>query len=141
MAENIPNLPTGAVPPKPAEPAKVKPKKETVRISLPPKPTAAPTVRIPVPAMPSAAVAAAAAPTSAAAPAQTPAPAPATATGAPAPRPAPASPTLTSAPRPAAAPARPAAAGSGLLENILAVTAAVLGLVALAGVFLLMNKF
>jgi hypothetical protein len=48
---------------------------------------------------------------------------------------------LTSAPRPAAAPARPAAAGSGLLENILAVTAAVLGLVALAGVFLLMNKF
>ena len=136
MAENMPNLPTGAVPPKPAEPAKVQPKKETVRISLPPKPTAAPTVRIPVPSMPSAAVASAAAP---AAPALT--PAPAAPVGAPAPRPAPTSPTLTSAPRPAAAPARPAPAGVGLLESVLAVTAAVLGVVALAGVFLLLNKF
>ena len=138
MAENMPNLPTGAVPPKPAEPAKVQPKKETVRISLPPKPTAAPTVRIPVPSMPSAAVASAAAP---AAPAQTPAPAAPAGAPAPAPRPAPTSPTLTSAPRPAAAPARLASAGVGLLESVLAVTAAVLGVVALAGVFLLLNKF
>jgi hypothetical protein len=48
---------------------------------------------------------------------------------------------LTSAPRPAAAPARLASAGVGLLESVLAVTAAVLGVVALAGVFLLLNKF
>ena len=50
MAENIPNMPGGAVPPKPGEAAKVQPKKETVRINLPPKPTAAPTVRLPTPA-------------------------------------------------------------------------------------------
>ena len=49
MAENIPNLPSGAVPPKPGDAAKVQPKKETVRINLPPKPTAAPTVRLPTP--------------------------------------------------------------------------------------------
>jgi hypothetical protein len=49
MAENIPT-PSGAVPPKPTEAAKVQPKKETVRINLPPKPTAAPTIKIPAPA-------------------------------------------------------------------------------------------
>lgn len=46
MAE-IPNLPSGAVPPKPAEAVKVQPKKETVRINLPPKPTASPTIKLP----------------------------------------------------------------------------------------------
>jgi hypothetical protein len=46
MADNIPNLPGGALPPRPAE-AKVQPKKETVRINLPPKPTAAPTIKLP----------------------------------------------------------------------------------------------
>ena len=46
MAENL-NLPSGAVPPKPAEAAKVQPKKETVRINLPPKPTASPTIKLP----------------------------------------------------------------------------------------------
>ncbi|HEY9508779.1 MAG TPA: hypothetical protein VIV82_02860, partial [Verrucomicrobiae bacterium] len=46
MAENIPNIPTGAVPPK-KETGKVQPKKETVRINLPPKPTAAPTIKLP----------------------------------------------------------------------------------------------
>jgi len=46
MPENIPSLP-GALPPKPAESAKVQPKKETVRINLPPKPTAAPTIKLP----------------------------------------------------------------------------------------------
>jgi len=46
MAENV-NLPSGAVPPKPAEAAKVQPKKETVRINLPPKPTASPTIKLP----------------------------------------------------------------------------------------------
>src|SRR5213078_382444 len=50
MADNIPNPPSGAVPPKPAEAAKVQPKTETVRINLPPKPTAAPTIKIPAPA-------------------------------------------------------------------------------------------
>ncbi len=34
MAENIPNIPGGAVPPK-KETGKVQPKKETVRINLP----------------------------------------------------------------------------------------------------------
>jgi len=39
-------VPTGAVPPK-KETGKVQPKKETVRINLPPKPTAAPTIKLP----------------------------------------------------------------------------------------------
>lgn len=47
MAENIPSLPGGAVPPKPPEASKVQPKKETVRINLPPKPSAAPTIKLP----------------------------------------------------------------------------------------------
>ena len=46
MAENIPNIPTGAMPPK-KETGKVQPKKETVRINLPPKPSAAPTIKLP----------------------------------------------------------------------------------------------
>ena len=51
MADNPPNVPSGVppapVPPKPAEASKVQPKKETVRISLPPKPTASPTIKLP----------------------------------------------------------------------------------------------
>jgi hypothetical protein len=62
MAENTPNTPTGAVPPKPAEAAKVQPKKETVRINLPPKPTASPTIKIPAPSAIAAATPAQAAP-------------------------------------------------------------------------------
>ncbi len=46
MAENIPNTPAGAMPPK-KETGKVQPKKETVRINLPPKPSAAPTIKLP----------------------------------------------------------------------------------------------
>jgi len=46
MADNIPSLPGGAVPPKP-ETSKIQPKKETVRINLPPKPSAAPTIKLP----------------------------------------------------------------------------------------------
>jgi hypothetical protein len=46
MADNIPNLPSGALPPKP-ETSKIQPKKETVRINLPPKPSAAPTIKLP----------------------------------------------------------------------------------------------
>ena len=45
MADNTPEN-TGA----PSDASKVQPKKETVRINLPPKPTAAPTVKIPAPA-------------------------------------------------------------------------------------------
>jgi hypothetical protein len=37
MADNIPSMPSGAMPPK----------KETVRINLPPKPSAAPTIKMP----------------------------------------------------------------------------------------------
>jgi hypothetical protein len=47
MADNNPSLPGGAVPPKPPEGSKVQPKKETVRINLPPKPSAAPTIKLP----------------------------------------------------------------------------------------------
>src|SRR5438270_6930303 len=46
MAENIPPGPGGAIPPK-KETGKVQPKKETVRINLPPKPSAAPTIKLP----------------------------------------------------------------------------------------------
>ena len=46
MSENFPNK-LGALPPKPAENVKVQPKKETVRINLPPKPTASPTIKLP----------------------------------------------------------------------------------------------
>src|SRR5271154_5621736 len=47
MADNNPSMPGGAVPPKPPEGSKVQPKKETVRINLPPKPSAAPTIKLP----------------------------------------------------------------------------------------------
>ena len=46
MADNIPSGPAGAIPPK-KETGKVQPKKETVRINLPPKPSAAPTIKLP----------------------------------------------------------------------------------------------
>jgi hypothetical protein len=48
MAETNSNA-SGAVPPKPPEAAKVQPKKETVRINLPPKPAAVPSIKIPAP--------------------------------------------------------------------------------------------
>lgn len=47
MADNNPSMPGGALPPKPPEGSKVQPKKETVRINLPPKPSAAPTIKLP----------------------------------------------------------------------------------------------
>jgi len=70
MADNSPTVPGGAMPPKPVESAKVQPKKETVRINLPPKPTSAPTIKLPTlaPGAPSSAsTAAAPAPSTAAA--------------------------------------------------------------------------
>lgn len=42
-----PGAPMGAMPPVKKETGKVQPKKETVRINLPPKPTAAPTIKLP----------------------------------------------------------------------------------------------
>lgn len=78
MADMNPSLPGGALPPKPGEPSKVQPKKETVRINLPPKPSAAPTIKLPTlppggpsagsPGMPPTPPPAAAAPVAAAAP-------------------------------------------------------------------------
>jgi hypothetical protein len=118
MADNIPSIP-GGVPPKP-EQSKVQPKKETVRINLPPKPSAAPTIKLPTlpPGGPTAAPGA---------PTFTP-PAP----SAPAPRPATAAP-VSAIPQPRAqqrpAPV-PVAAVSGL-DKALAIVAAV---AALAGV-------
>ncbi len=128
MAENLPNLPTGAAPPKPAEAAKVQPKKETVRINLPPKPTAAPTIKLPSPPP--------------AAAAQT--PAPPVPTGAPAATPvaaaAPAAPRAVSpaAPR-AAAPPRPVVAGVSTMDNALGIVAAIAGVVGLVSVLLLLR--
>jgi hypothetical protein len=127
MAENIPNIPGGAVPPK-KETGKVQPKKETVRINLPPKPSAAPTIKLPTlpPGGPTAAPSAPAPALGTAAPAHTPS-APrigAAAPAVPASRPAPV------APRPAA----PVAVGPtvGTLDTVLAIAAAVVGLIAIA---------
>ncbi len=128
MSENPPSSP---VPPTPGEAAKVQPKKETVRIALPPKPTASPTVRLPSPS-PSAA-----APVGAtAAPKASPSvPAP------PAASPAPARPVTGGAP--AAAMQRPMPSpishGSGIsgLDKGLAVAAAVCGLAFLIHVVLI----
>ncbi len=158
MAENTPNIPAGTpaaatppappAPPKPGESGKIQPKKETVRINLPPKPTAAPTIKIPAPAAISAAAPAAAA---AAAPAKSAAPPPPTppaggskntvagAAGAP--------PAAGKAPAPAAAapapaPARPAqvaytAGGLDMVDKVLAIAAAVVALAVLVRVFML----
>jgi hypothetical protein len=122
MAENIPNIPIGAVPPK-KETGKVQPKKETVRINLPPKPSAAPTIKLPTLPPGGPAVPAAAAPAPAAAPAAAP-----RATAAP-----------VAAARPMAAPAAAAPARSAPVQvvsqsspadTILAIAAAILGLAA-----------
>jgi hypothetical protein len=123
MAENIPTIPSGAVPPK-KETGKVQPKKETVRINLPPKPSAAPTIKLPTlpPGGPTGGSAPAPAP-SAAAPAHPPSAPRATAAAPAAPR------SAAPAPRPAQAPvaARPTVS---TLDTILAIAAAVVGLAA-----------
>ena len=90
MADETPQTPQTPAPA--GDASKVQPKKETVRINLPPKPTAAPTVKIPAPAPAGGAKAAPAAGATQKLPAAAP-PAPkAAAPGAPAsaPRPAPA---------------------------------------------------
>jgi hypothetical protein len=127
MAENIPNTPAGAVPPK-KETGKVQPKKETVRITLPPKPSAAPTIKLPTlpPGGPGAA---------AGKPAVAPATAPRAggpATTAAAPRAAAAgAPRATGASRaPARTAPQPRSAQANQTDSILTIVAAVVGLVA-----------
>ena len=170
MADNTPNVPPGggATPPqnppaapkppaqtpappasspaastKPGESGKIQPKKETVRINLPPKPTAAPTIKIPAPSAISAAAPAAAAPAAApAASAAAPPSAPAAAQ-VPGKRP-PQAPPPAAAPRPAGGPAAsrvaaPATYGKGLdaVDKGLAIGAAVVAVAVLVRVFLL----
>ncbi len=126
MAEtpsNIPGAPTGAEPMKKTT-GKVQPKKETVRINLPPKPSAAPTIKLPTlpPGGPTGAAGATPSPT---APKSAPIAAPAlqrTTAAAP-----------VSQQRPAPAPQRPAAAPTvGGLDKGLAIVAAIAGVAALA---------
>jgi len=132
----MPGAPTGAEPLKKST-GKVQPKKETVRINLPPKPTAAPTIKLPTlpPGGPTGAPSPAfAVPPPTAAPLKTAgapvaaaAPAPGTKTGA----------APISGQRPAAAQraVAPAAASSiKPLDTILIYAAAVAGLVAVGGV-------
>jgi hypothetical protein len=138
MADNI-STPGGALPPKPAEAAKVQPKKETVRINLPPKPTSAPTIKLPTlapgSAPPAAGVSAAAPMAAAAAPSSSKTPPPPT----PPPAGAPARVSSTVPKQPvaaapaAAAPApRPSSAyGVSGLDKGLAIAAAVVGLASL----------
>lgn len=131
MADNIPNTPAGAVPPK-KETGKVQPKKETVRITLPPKPSAAPTIKLPT-LPPGGPGAAGSKPGAAPATAPRPASAPGSAS---APRAAAAPTSATGAPRAAGAgraPARSApSAGAqfGQMESMLSIAAAVVGLIA-----------
>src|SRR5579862_1118879 len=118
---NIPGAPQGAAPMKKST-GKVQPKKETVRINLPPKPSAAPTIKLPTlpPGGPTGAPSAIPAPT----------PAPQAA----APRAAAAAP--VSQARPAPAMQRPVAVAQGMsgLDQMLVVIAAAAGLFALATV-------
>ena len=138
MAENTPIPPGGHVPPKPAEAAKVQPKKETVRINLPPKPTSAPTIKLPTLAPgappPTMATAAAAAPASVRAPAPPQPPS----SGSPSSRIA--APVAAHKPGPSSAAPRSVPVGGGeltALDKGLAIAAAVASLAALAaGVYL-----
>jgi hypothetical protein len=118
IPSNIPGTPTGAEPMKKTT-GKVQPKKETVRINLPPKPSAAPTIKLPTlpPGGPTGA------PTAAA---------PATPSLH---RPTPAAP--VSQQRPAPMPPRPAPAAAptmGALDKFLAIAAAIVGLAAVGTV-------
>jgi hypothetical protein len=116
-----PGMPTGAVPPK-KETGKVQPKKETVRINLPPKPSAAPTIKLPTlpPGGPTGA--------SSAMPASAPAQAAARA----------AAPVAQTRPTLAVQRAAPVAvSGISGLDKILAIAAAVAGLFAVGSVFYL----
>jgi hypothetical protein len=127
-----PGLPGGAVPPPMKKSTgRVQPKKETVRINLPPKPTAAPTIKLPTlpPGGPTGAPSVIPLPSAAAPLATKPATAPRSA----------AAPVATA--RPAPASQRPAAAAAptvGVFDKILAITAMVAALFAVGSVLYLM---
>ena len=120
MADTPPNISPGAVLPPKKETGKVQPKKETVRINLPPKPSAAPTIKLPTlpPGGPTGA------------PSGIPAPAPA----------APAAPRATAAPvaqpRPAPVVQRAPAAAQGMngFDQMLTIVAGAAGLFAIVTV-------
>ena len=133
IPQNIPGAPAGAVPPAKKETGKVQPKKETVRINLPPKPSAAPTIKLPTlpPGGPTGAASAMPAPVAAKSPAAPIAAAAAPRTAAPttaAPATA-ARPTATPKPAPAAA-----APALGSLDQMLIMAAGVVGLIAIGTV-------
>src|SRR6516164_8724266 len=123
MAETPPNISPGAVLPPKKETGKVQPKKETVRINLPPKPSAAPTIKLPT--LPHGG------PTGA--PSAIPVPTPAPQAAAPRPVAAAAAPVSQARPAPVAqrplAAAAPAMSG---LDRMLVVVAAAAGVFALA---------
>jgi hypothetical protein len=126
IPSNIPGAPTGAVPPVKKETGKVQPKKETVRINLPPKPSTAPTIKLPTlpPGGPTGAPSAVPMPGSAKTPASAPtATAPRTAAAAAA------APVSQSRPAPVqrAVAAEPTI---GALDNILVIAAALTALLA-----------
>lgn len=129
IPQNIPGAPTGAVPPVKKETGKVQPKKETVRINLPPKPSTAPTIKLPTlppggpTGAPSGAPLTSSASKTAAAPAAAAAPRATAAAPATQPRPAPAQRT---------APAGPPTIGA--LDQILIIAAAVTGVIAVGTV-------
>ncbi len=130
IPSNIPGAPTGAVPPVKKETGKVQPKKETVRINLPPKPSAAPTIKLPTlpPGGPTGG--SSATPPLPAGAAKSP-PAPATT----APRTAAAAPVSQTRPAPATQRAVSAAGPTiGLFDNILVIAATVAALFAVGTV-------
>jgi hypothetical protein len=128
---NIPNVPGGAIPPK-KETGKVQPKKETVRITLPPKPSTAPTIKLPTlpPGGPTGAAGAVPLPIVAPLPAARSAP-----IAAPPPQRATAAPVAQQRPAPAAPKVAPAAAPTvGTFDKILAIAAAIAGVAAIVTV-------
>ena len=127
IPSNIPGAPAGAVPPVKKETGKVQPKKETVRINLPPKPSTAPTIKLPTlpPGGPTGAPSAVPLTGAARTTSQ-----PATA-AAPRAAAAAAAPVAQTRPAPAVQSAAPAAAPMfGALDNILVIAAVVAGLFA-----------
>jgi DamX protein len=125
----LPGAPTGAEPLKKST-GKVQPKKETVRINLPPKPTAAPTIKLPTlpPGGPTGAPSPAFAPApTAAAPTKAPAAAAPTKTGA--------APVAAQRPAPVQRPvtAAPAVPSIKPLDTILIYAAGVAALIAVGG--------
>ena len=122
----LPGTPTGAEPLKKST-GKVQPKKETVRINLPPKPTAAPTIKLPTlpPGGPTGAPSPAPALAKAAAPAPAAAPAAAPAKTAAAP-----AATAQSRPAPMQRAASPVVPSIKTLDKVLIFTAAVASLAA-----------